>query len=247
MRNNHFFKTQILLAALAAAVIAPICVFSQQKTAARTARTTTIKDSDIYVPDKVLEPSYTRKEASDLLKEYIAAFGDSDMPHSYESFAKDPDKYKRIGSRQLKSAMANLYNYVFDTTVKANGTSTTQVSPELMEVTEAKESWFRNLYNKALELNEPAELMDKAIRLKNATLYTQAKNAYIEKYDALNKFVKKPERMDAAALTRLKEANRARRKAEYIAQRKQQLMEQEAAAKQAYEEEMKKASSSKKK
>ena len=77
MRNNHFFKTQILLAALAAAVIAPFCAFSQQKTAARA--TTTIKDSDIYVPDKVLQPSYTRKDASDMLKECIAAFADTDM------------------------------------------------------------------------------------------------------------------------------------------------------------------------
>ena len=54
MRNNHFFKTQIVMAAIVATVIAPFCAFSQQKTAART---TTIKDSDIYVPDKVLEPS----------------------------------------------------------------------------------------------------------------------------------------------------------------------------------------------
>ena len=106
MRNNHFFKTQILLAALAAAVIAPFCAFSQQRTAARTAAS--IKDSDIYVPDKVLEPSYTRKDASDMLKECIAAFGDSDMPNSYEVFAKNPDGYKRIGTRQLKSAMVNL-------------------------------------------------------------------------------------------------------------------------------------------
>ena len=158
MRNNHFFKTQILLAALAAAVIAPFCAFSQQRTAARTAAS--IKDSDIYVPDKVLEPSYTKKEASDMLKEYIAAFGDSDMPNSYEVFAKDPNKYKRIGTRQLQSAMGNLYNYVHD--------------PEIQEVTGVTDGWLKSLYNKALELKEPAELMDKAIRLKNATLYAQA-------------------------------------------------------------------------
>ena len=231
MRNNHFFKTQILLAALAATLIAPVSVFAQQKPAARTAAS--IKDSDIYVPEKVLEPSYTKKDASDLLKEYIAAFGDSDMPRSYEAFAKDPDKYKRIGSRQLKAALSNLYNYVKD--------------PDIQEVTEAKDSWFRDLYNKALELNEPATLMDKAIRLKNATMYTQATKAYAEKLEELNKFARKPERLDNASLTRIKEANKAKRKADYIAQRKQQILEQEAAAKQALEEELKKASSSKKK
>ena len=241
MRNNHFFKTQVLLAALAAAVIAPICVFSQQRPAART---TTIKDSDIYVPEKVLEPSYTKKEAAELLKEYIAAFGDSDMPRTYESFAKDPDKYKRIGSRQLKASMSNLYNYIFEASAKT-GSGTVPVSSELMEATEAKESWFRSLYNKALELNEPATLMDKAIRMKNATMYAQATKAYAEKYDELNKFARKPERMDTATLTRLKEANRARRRAEYIALRKQQIMEQEAAARKALEEETKKAAGKK--
>ena len=231
MRNNHFFKTQILLAVVAAALIAPICAFSQQKPAARTAAS--IKDSDIYVPDKVLEPSYTKKDASDLLKEYIAAFGDSDMPNSYEVFAKNPDKYKRIGTRQLKSAMVNLYNYVKD--------------PEIQEVTGASDAWFKKLYNKALELNEPAELMDKAIRLKNATMYTQATKAYADKLDELNKFVKKgPERLDATALARIVEANKAKRKAEYIALRKKQILEQEAAAKKALEEELKAAGSKKK-
>ena len=231
MRNNHFFKTQILLAALAATLIAPICAFSQQKPAARTAAS--IKDSDIYVPDKVLEPSYTKKDASDLLKEYIAAFGDSDMPKSYEAFAKEPDKYKRIGTRQLKSAMVNLYNYVKD--------------PEIQEVTGASDAWFKNLYNKALELNEPAELMDKAIRLKNATMYTQATKLYAEKYDELNKFVKKgPERLSPEKLKQITEANKAKRKAEYIALRKKQIIEQEEAARKALEEELKAAGAKKK-
>ena len=231
MRNNHFFKTQILLAALAATLIAPICAFSQQKPAARTAAS--IKDSDIYVPDKVLEPSYTKKDASDLLKEYIAAFGDSDMPKSYEAFAKEPDKYKRIGTRQLKSAMVNLYNYVKD--------------PEIQEVTGASDAWFKNLYNKALELNEPAELMDKAIRLKNATMYTQATKLYAEKYDELNKFVKKgPERLSPEKLKQITEANKAKRRAEYIALRKKQIIEQEEAARKALEEELKAAGAKKK-
>lgn len=231
MRNNHFFKTQILLAALAATVIAPFCAFAQQKPAARTAAS--IKDSDIYVPDKVLEPPYTRKDASDLLKEYIAAFGDSDMPNSYEVFAKNPDKYKRIGTRQLKSAMANLYGYVKDS--------------DIQEVTEATDNWFKNLYNKALELNEPAKMMDNAIRLKNATMYTQATKAYAEKYDELKAFVRKsPERLSAEQLKKITEANRARRKAEYIALRKKQILEQEEAARKAIEEETKKAAASSK-
>ena len=94
MRNNHFFKTQILLAALAAAVIAPICAFAQQKPAARTAAS--IKDSEIYVPNSVLEPPFTKQEASDILKEYIGAFADSDMPRTYEAFAKDGKRRKEI-------------------------------------------------------------------------------------------------------------------------------------------------------
>ena len=245
MRNNHFFKTQILLAALAATLIAPICAFSQQKPAARTAAS--IKDSDIYVPDKVLEPSFTKREASDMLKEYIAAFGDSDMPGSYEAFARDPDKYtKRIGSRQIKSAMINLYNYIFDVSLKKKDTDAAPVNPELMEVTEASDVWFKKLYNKALELNEPAEMMDKAIRQKNANLYKQATKLYADRYDELNKFVKKPERLDAAKLKSITEANRAKRKAEYIAMRKKQLIEQEEAAKKALEEEIKAAGSKKK-
>ena len=225
MRNNHFFKTQIVMAAIVATVIAPFCAFSQQKTAART---TTIKDRDIYVPDSVLEPSYTKQDASDMLKEYLAAFSDSDMPNSYAVFAKNPDKYKRIGTRQLQSAMGNLYNYVHD--------------PEIQEVTGATDAWFRALYNKALELKEPAELMDKAIRLKSATMYTQAAKAYGDKLDELNKFVKKgPERLSAEQHKKIVEANKARRKAEYIALRKKQILEQEAAAKKDAEEALKKA------
>ena len=229
MRNNHFFKTQIVMAAIVATVIAPFCAFSQQKPAART---TTIKDSDIYVPDSVLEPSYTKKDASDMLKEYIAAFGDSDMPNSYAVFAKNPDKYKRIGTRQLQSAMGNLYNYVHD--------------PEIQEVTGATDAWFRALYNKALELKEPAELMDKAIRLKSATMYTQAAKDYGDKLDELNKFVRKgPERLSAEQLKKIVETNRAERKKKYIELRKKQILEQEAAAKKATEEAMKKAKNQK--
>jgi len=228
MLNKHFFKTQVLLAALAATVIAPISVFAQQKPAARA---TTIKDSDIYVPDKVLEPPYTKREASDLLKEYVAAFGDSDMPRSYEVFAKDPGKYKCIGSSQVKTALVNLYNFVKD--------------PDIQEVTGATDEWFNSLYNKALELNEPAALMDKAIRLRNAKMYEQATKTYAEKFDELNKFLKKgPTRLDAAKLQKIVERNKAKRKADYIAERKQQIMEQEAAAKAALEEELKKAKAS---
>ena len=243
MRNNHFFKTQILLAALAAAVIAPFCAFTQQRPA-RTAAS--IKDSDIYVPERIMEPSYTKKEASDLLKEYIAAFGDTDMPRTYEAFAKDPDKYKRIGSSQIKSAMINLYNYIFDASLKKKADDPAPVSPELMEVTEATENWFKNLYNKALELNEPAKMMDNAIRLKNASMYTQATKLYAEKYEELSKFAKKPDRLDAATLKKITDANRAKRKAEYIAQRKKEIIEQEEAARKALEEETKKAGSKKK-
>lgn len=225
MRNNHFFKTQILLAALAAAVIAPIFAFSQQR---GSARTTTIKDSDIYVPDRVLEPSYTKKDASDMLKEYIAAFGDSDMPTSYEVFAKNPEKYKRIGTRQLQAAMGNLYNYVHD--------------PEIQEVTGVSDTWLRALYNKALELKEPAALMDKAIRLKNASMYAEAAKGYTEKYDELQKFVKKtPERLSAEQLKKITDANKAKRRAEYLELRKKQILEQEAAAKKA-QDDLKKAS-----
>ena len=231
MRNNHFFKTQILLAALAATLIAPVCAFAQQKPAART---TAIKDSDIYVPDSVLEPSYTKKDASEMLKECIAAFGDSDMPRTYEAFAREPDKYKRIGTRQLQSAMGNLYNYVHD--------------PEIQEVTGVTDGWLKSLYNKALELKEPAALMDKAIRTKNAAMYTQATKGYAEKFDELNKFAKKtPERLSAEAHKRLTEANKAQRKKNYIALRKQQILEQEAAAKKALEEDLKKASGSRNK
>lgn len=245
MRNNHFFKTQILLAALAAAVIAPICAFTQQRPA-RTAAS--IKDSDIYVPNDVLEPSFTKREASDMLKEYIAAFGDSDMPGTYEAFARNPDKYtKRIGSRQIKSAMINLYNYIFDATLKKKDSDAAPVNPELMEVTEATDTWFKKLYNKALELNEPAEMMDKAIREKNSKLYKQATQLYADRYDELNRFVKKPERLDAAKLKALTEANKAKRKAEFIAQRKKQIIEQEEAARKAIEEENRKAAASRKK
>ena len=90
-------------------------------------------------------------------------------------------------------------------------------------------------------------MMDNAIRLKNATMYTQATKAYAEKYDELKAFVRKsPERLSAEQLKKITEANRARRKAEYIALRKKQILEQEEAARKAIEEETKKAAASSK-
>ena len=106
MRNNHFFKTQILLAALAAAVIAPFCAFAQQKPAARTAAS--IKDSDIYVPNDVLEPSFSKKDASDMLKEYIAAFGDSDIGAFIESSIGPDSKGNSEIERWRKALSENL-------------------------------------------------------------------------------------------------------------------------------------------
>ena len=232
MRNNHFFKTQLLLAALAATLLVPVSTFAQQRTAA--SKTTTIKDSDIYVPEKVLEPSYTKKEANELLKQYIDAFGDSDMPRTYEAFAKEPEKFKRIGTRQLQAAMGNLYNFVKD--------------PELMEVTEVAEKWYKDLYNKALELKEPAALMDKAIRLQNASMYTQATKDYAAKYDELRKYADgKRTRIDAATLAKLKDANKEKRRRDYLDLRKKEIMEKDAAAKKELEELQKKQSASKKK
>lgn len=232
MRNNHFFKTQLLLAALAATLLVPVSAFAQQRTA--TSKTTTIKDSDIYVPEKVLEPSYTKKEAAELLKQYVAAFGDSDMPRTYEAFAKEPEKFKRIGTRQLQAAMGNLFNFVKD--------------PDLLEVTEVAEKWYKDLYNKALELKEPAALMDKAIRLQNASMYTQATRDYAAKFDELKKFAdKKGTRIDSATLAKIKETNREKRKRDYIDQRKKELMEADAAAKKDLEDLQKKQPASKKK
>ena len=231
MRNNHFFKTQLLLAALAATLLVPVSAFAQQRTAART---TTIKDSDIYVPDKVLEPSMTKKEAGELLKHYVESFGDSDMPRTYEAFAKEPEKFKRIGTRQLQAAMGNLYNFVKD--------------PELQEVTEVSDKWYKDLYNKALELKEPAALMDKAIRTQNAAMYAQATKDYAAKYDELKKYAdKKGTRIDSATLAKIKEANKEKRRREYIDQRKKQMIEAEEAAKKELEELQKKQSASKKK
>ena len=221
MRNNHFFKTQLVLAAIAAAVIAPVFAFSQQKTA-------TVRDRDIYVPDSILEPSYTKKDASDMLKEYVAAFGDTDMPNSYEVFAKNPDKYKRIGTAQLQSCMGNLHNLLYD--------------PDFQEVTGVTDAWIKKLYNKAVELKEPAILMDKAISMKSAAMYTQATKGYAAKYTELKEFIRKtPDRLDAAALKKLTDTNKAKRKADYIDLRKKQLKEKEAAAQKALEEELKKA------
>ena len=232
MRNNHFFKTQLLLAALAATLLVPVSTFAQQRTAA--SKTTTIKDSDIYVPEKVLEPSYTKKEANELLKQYVDAFGDSDMPRTYEAFAKEPEKFKRIGTRQLQAAMGNLYNFVKD--------------PELQEVTEVADKWYKDLYNKALELKEPAALMDKAIRLQNASMYTQATKDYAAKYDELKKYADgKRTRIDSATLAKLKEANKEKRRRDYLDLRKKEIMEKEAAAKKELEELQKKQSASKKK
>lgn len=222
MRNNHFFKTQLLMAALAAAVLAPVFAFSQQKAATRT-----IKDSDIFVPDAVLQPAYNKKDASDMLKECIAAFSDSNMPVSYEVFARNPDKYKRIGAFHLKSNLNNLYSLIHD--------------PDFQEVTGVTGDWIKNLYAKARELEAPADLMDKAISRKSAALYTQAAKGYAEKYEELDKFMRKPDRLDSAALKKLADANKAKRKADYIALRKKQILEKEAAEKKALEEELKKA------
>ena len=232
MRNNHFFKTQLLLAALAATLLVPVSTFAQQRTAA--SKTTTIKDSDIYVPEKVLEPSYTKKEANELLKQYVDAFGDSDMPRTYEAFAKEPEKFKRIGTRQLQAAMGNLYNFVKD--------------PELQEVTEVADKWYKDLYNKALELKEPAALMDKAIRLQNASMYTQATKDYAAKYDELKKYADgKRTRIDSATLAKIKEANKEKRRRDYLDLRKKEIMEAEEAARKATEEALKKTPASKKK
>ena len=77
-------------------------------------------------------------------------------------------------------------------------------------------------------------------------MYTQATQAYGDKLDELNKFVRKgPERLSAEQLKKIVEANKAKRKAEYIALRKKQILEQEAAAKKATEEAMKKAKNQK--
>ena len=156
------------------------------------------------------------------------------MPRTYEAFAKEPEKFKRIGTRQLQAAMGNLYNFVKD--------------PDLQEVTEVSDKWYKDLYNKALELKEPAALMDKAIRLQNASMYAQATRDYAAKFDELKKFAdKKGTRIDSATLAKIKESNKAQRKAEYIALRKKEIMEAEEAAKKAVEEELKKQSASKKK
>ena len=141
--------------------------------------------------------------------------------------------------------MGMLYNFIFDPEAKPDSEGRQPVDTELIEVTGVKPEWFKTLYNKALELNEPAAMMDKAILQKDSALYTKATKGYAEKYEALQDFAKKTERLDSASRTRIAEANKAKRRAEYIEQRKKKMMEEEAAARQALQEAQKKSSSKK--
>ena len=161
MRNNHFIKTQILLAALAAAVIAPISAYSQQRTG--TSRPV-IKDSDIYVPNKVLEPSITEKEAKTMLKEYIEVFDASELPKTYDEYIRQEDKNHRIGSRQCQAALNNLENFIFDASAKTEKAAHALVNLEILEVTEFSDAWYGDLFAKAESLKGPAKEMDKAVR-----------------------------------------------------------------------------------
>ena len=246
MRNNHFFKTQILMAALAAAVIAPFCAFSQQRTAARTA--TTIKDSDIYVPDKVLQPSFTEKEAKDLLKECIQAFDPAELPKTYEEYLRQEDKNRRIGSRQCQSSLISLRSFIFDDSAgsKQDASGLPPVSPEIMEVTGFSDTWYKELYAKAGKLKKSADEVDKAVRMKNASLFAQACRQYAQDYDALEAFRKKPERLSTTRRKQIEDSNREKRRKVYIAQRKEQIME-EYEAHRAAEAELNRAAGSSKK
>ena len=90
--------------------------------------------------------------------------------------------------------------------------------------------------------------MDKAIRLQNASMYTQATKDYAAKYDELKKYADgKRTRIDSATLAKLKEANKEKRRRDYLDLRKKEIMEKEAAAKKELEELQKKQSASKKK
>ena len=240
MRNNHFFKTQIVLAALAAVIIAPICAFSQQKTTVKP-----IKDSDIYVPDSALEPSCTRQQVSEDLREYINSLDYDGMVKTYGRYAKDPAQYRVIGTRQFDSVLGNLYNYIFDTSVKPDASNHRPVNPEILEVTGWSDDWFKNLYNMVVEMNTFVVQLDKAIRMKNASLYSKAMDGYTQKYDDIKAFIKKkPTALDPVKHKQITAANRAKRKADFIAQRKVQLMKEDA-ERLALENE-KKASSSRK-
>ena len=245
MRNNHFFKTQILLAALAAAVIAPIYAFSQQRTGASRP---VIKDSDIYVPDKVLQPSFTEKEAKDLLKECIQAFDPAELPKTYEEYLRQEDKNRRIGSRQCQSSLISLRSFIFDDSAggKLDASGLPPVSPEIMEVTGFSDTWYKELYAKAGKLKKSADEVDKAVRMKNAALFAQACRQYAQDYDALEAFRKKPGKLSDTRRKQIADSNKAKRKREYIDQRKKQMME-EYEAQRAAEAELNRAAGASKK
>jgi len=223
MRNNHFIKTQILLAAFAAAVIAPICAFSQQRTG--TSRPV-IKDSDIYVPNKVLEPSITDKEAKEMLKDYIEIFDASQMPKTYDAYLLQEDKNNRIGTRQFQTALNNLSNFIFDATAKPDEKGRYPVSLELQEVTGYSDAWYSALYEKADAMSKSAKDVDKAVRTKNAALFAQACKDYSRLYDDLEKYRKAPKKLSATRLKQITDSNREKRRRDYIAQRKKQMMEE---------------------
>lgn len=243
MRNNHFIKTQLLLAALAAAVIAPISAFSQQRTG--TSRPV-IKDSDIYVPNKVLEPSFTDKEAKEMLKGYVEVFDASELPRTYDEYLRQEDKNNRIGSRQFQTALRNLENFIYDATAKPDDKGRYPVNLELQEVTGYSDAWYNELFQKADALGSAAKEADKAVRTKNADSFTQACKKYAQQYEELERFRKAPRKLSAARLKQITDSNREKRRRDYIAQRKKQMLE-EYEAQRAAEEALNRAAGASKK
>lgn len=228
---------------------APLTVlYAKSATATKTSGTTTKKasaddDERINVPEAALKPRITKKEVEDLLKKYVNAFTEPDMPATLKQYKENPEKYTRITKSRAISNIRGIANFIRDARVSG----VNAVNPDILEVTATDPSWFLQIYEAAKKVETPATAMDKALSSGSETAYVAALKAY---KDAVNEVTDqlrvKPTKLDSAKLKALVESNQKRRREAYIEGYKK-LVEDKAAEldrqQKAIEEANKKASS----
>ncbi len=211
-------------------LVACVCVCGTafaQKTAAKTSskKGAAAEEEYIEVPEAILRPNITKKQANELIKHYIDVFKDNDMPSNLKQYREKPEKYKKISGTKTKNAIKNLYNFIHKNDSENKGA----IDTDLIETTEADPNWFVQLYTIAGKTQNGADAMDQALAVGDPIKYENALRHYQDSVSEIDKFMdKKPTKLDAAKLKNLVEANRERRRKAYIAQYKKLVAEKAA-------------------
>lgn len=189
-------RTFIFASLLLTALLTPELLSAQQKGSG--------KKEEIRVPSEALAPHFQAEFFSAQLKDLRKTLKSTELPATGAEFQKRADEFSAISSGKIRTRLVYLRDLI-------------AMHPDVEEVTKLPRSWYGQIYNAALPLQDASEALDSVKDLCVERKYQAAKNAWEQAVEETLAILEKPpKKLSKEALEPIVAKNRERRRKEYI-------------------------------